>query len=158
MPQKVNILQIHYAQKVAETKLFSKASSFYFGILWKVFFLFIFCTKLCKIYFSCCLIFSKCNRTLKIKILDKKWSLGSLKTIKYIKNETRLFSVCTWGIMKNCNIPHTLSTDVSGTQLSTLTRSRINNAERPEKYNKTVVKYEQIFTAATRHLTPAVIL
>jgi hypothetical protein len=82
MPQKVNILQIHYAQKVAETKLFSKASSFYFGILWKVFFLFIFCTKLRKIYFSCCLIISKYNRTLKIKILDKKWSLGSLKTIK----------------------------------------------------------------------------
>jgi hypothetical protein len=45
---------------------------------------------------------------------------------------------------------------LSGTQFSTLNSAGINDPEGPEKYNNTEVKYGQLFTAATRHLTPAV--
>jgi hypothetical protein len=43
--------------------------------------------------------------------------------------------LCTWGIMKNCNIPHVPSTVSSGTQFSTLKSAGIYDPEGPEKYN-----------------------
>jgi hypothetical protein len=48
---------------------------------------------------------------------------------------------------------------LSGTQFSTLNSAGINDPEEPEKYNKTEVKYGATFysTAATQHLTPAVV-
>jgi hypothetical protein len=48
------------------------------------------------------------------------------------------------------------STGLSGTQFSTLSAD-INDPEGPEKYNNTEVKYGATFTAATQHLTPAVV-
>jgi hypothetical protein len=49
-------------------------------------------------------------------------------------------------------------TGLSGTQSSTLNSAGINNPEGPEKYNNTEVKYgATFFTAATQHLTPAVV-
>jgi hypothetical protein len=46
---------------------------------------------------------------------------------------------------------------LSGTQFSTLKSAGINDPEEPEKYNNIEVKYGGIFTAATQHLTPAVV-
>jgi hypothetical protein len=59
--------------------------------------------------------------------------------------------------MNKFNISHAPSTGLNGTQFSTLDSAGINDPKRPEKYNNTELKYEQLFTAATRHLTPAVI-
>jgi hypothetical protein len=43
----------------------------------------------------------------KYKYLEPKWSLGSIKNNKITwKLQTRFDCVCTWRIMKNCNIPH----------------------------------------------------
>jgi hypothetical protein len=44
---------------------------------------------------------------------------------------------------------------LSATQFSTLNIADINDSEGPEIYNNTEVKYGQLFTAATQHLTPA---
>jgi hypothetical protein len=50
-----------------------------------------------------------------------------------------------------------LSTGLSGTRFSTLKfRTGINDPE-PEKFDNTEVKYGQLFTAATQHLTHAVV-
>jgi hypothetical protein len=46
---------------------------------------------------------------------------------------------------------------LSGTQFSTLNSAGTNGPEGPEKYDNTEVKYGKLFTAATRHLTPAVV-
>jgi hypothetical protein len=51
----------------------------------------------------------------------KMWYLGSFKNSKNIWNlQTRFDCVCTWGVIKKCNIPHAPSTDLSGTQFSTI--------------------------------------
>jgi hypothetical protein len=53
------------------------------------------------------------------------------------------------------------STGLSGTQFSiqfsTLNSAGINDLKGPEKYNNTEVKYGATFTAATQHLTCAVV-
>jgi hypothetical protein len=46
---------------------------------------------------------------------------------------------------------------LSGTQFSTLNSAGIIDPEGPKQYNNTEVKYGQLFTAATQHLTPAVV-
>jgi hypothetical protein len=47
---------------------------------------------------------------------------------------------------------------LSGTQFSTLNSVGINDPEGPEKYDNTEVQYgAELFTAATQHLTPAVV-
>jgi hypothetical protein len=46
---------------------------------------------------------------------------------------------------------------VSGTQFSTLNIAGTNDPEGPEKYNNTEVKYGQLLTAATQHLSSAVV-
>jgi hypothetical protein len=50
------------------------------------------------------------------------------------------------------------TTDFSGTQFSTLKGAGLNDPEGPEKYNNTEVKYGVTFSAATQHLTPAVVM
>jgi hypothetical protein len=50
------------------------------------------------------------------------------------------------------------STDLSGTQFSTLKSAGLNDPEEPEKNNNTEVKYGVPFPAATQHLTPAVVM
>jgi hypothetical protein len=54
-------------------------------------------------------------------------------------------------------IIHAPSTGLSGTQFSKLKSAGLNDPDGPEKYNNTEVKYEATFTAATQHLTPAVV-
>jgi hypothetical protein len=49
------------------------------------------------------------------------------------------------------------STGLSVSQFSTLNSAGINDPKRQKKYNVTAVKYGQHFTAATQHLTPAVV-
>jgi hypothetical protein len=46
---------------------------------------------------------------------------------------------------------------LSGTQFSTLNSAGINDPEGPAKYNNTEVKYRATFSAATQHLTSAVL-
>jgi hypothetical protein len=50
------------------------------------------------------------------------------------------------------------STGLSCTQFSTLKSAGLNDPEGPEKYNNTEVKYGATYTAATQHLTPAVLM
>jgi hypothetical protein len=46
---------------------------------------------------------------------------------------------------------------LSGTQFSTLNSAGINDPEGQEKYNNTEMKYGTTLTAATQHLTLAVV-
>jgi hypothetical protein len=78
-----------------------------------------------------------------------------LEALITTKLHNRFDCVCTLGTLNKFNISHAPRTGLSGTQFSTLNSAGINDPEGQEKYNKIEVKYGQLFTPATQHLTPA---
>jgi hypothetical protein len=74
------------------------------------------------------------------------------------KLQTRFNWVCTWRIMKTFNIPHAPCSGWGASQFSILRSTGLNDPEGPEKYNYSEWRSGQLFTAATQHLTPAVVM